>query len=299
MAAALASVAMPMEACASNESLKDFATAQQAVDALADALRRDDQRELLKVLGPGGERFVRSGDRVADRQARSRLLHAYDTAHAVEIDAPGVGTLIVGPQDWPLPIPIVQQFGRWHFDTAASVQKIIDRRVGRNELNVIEVCREYVLAQREYASKDRFADGSRAYAQKFLSSLGRHDGLYWDAVADEEPSPFGPLVGRARAEGYAGSDARKGLEPFHGYFFRILTSQGSHAPGGQRDYIVAGNMTGGFALLAFPARWGDSGIMTFIVNQTGIVFQKNLGPDSAQLAHKITQYDPDPSWRVP
>jgi len=299
LAAGLATFGQPMAAFASTGSQKDFATAEEAAGALAAALHRDDQRELLRILGPSGKRLVHSGDRVADREARTRFVSAYEAAHRVEIDANGVVTLIVGPQDWPLPIPVVEEGGRWHFDAASSAQKIIDRRVGHNELNVIEVCREYVLAQREYATEDRLGDGLREYAQKFRSSPGRRDGLYWEAVVSEEQSPLGPLVASARAEGYTAKDPHKGTEPYHGYFFRILTSQGSHAPGGQKDYIVSGHMTGGFALVAFPARWGDSGVMTFIVNQSGIVFQKNLGPNTARLARDITQYDPDLSWLAP
>jgi hypothetical protein len=194
-----------------------------------------------------------------------------------------------------LPIPIVKQGERWHFDTAAGEQKIIDRRVGRNELNVIEVCRAYVAAQREYASKDRLGDGLHEYATKFPSSAGKHDGLYWQASANEEQSPFGPLVASARKEGYR-REPHHGPAPYHGYYFRILTRQGPHASGGAKDYIVAGHMTRGFALLAFPAKWGDSGVMTFVVNQHGIVFQKNLGPDTARIAPAIKQFDPDLSW---
>ena len=198
-----------------------------------------------------------------------------------------------------MPIPVVEQGNRWHFDTQASAQKIIDRRVGRNELNVIEVCRAYVAAQREYASKDRLGDGLHEYAQTLESNSGQHDGLYWDAAAGEEQSPFGPLVARARVEGYTGEGRHGRSAPYHGYYFRILTSQGPHAPGGARNYLVGGHMTGGFALLASPAKWGDSGIMSFLVNQDGIVFQKNLGPDTAQLARQITQYDPDLGWTAP
>lgn len=286
----------PGSAAAADKGQKDFATAQQAIEAFIAAVRSDDPRELLQILGPSGEPLVRSGDRVADRAARQRLVTAYDAAHRIESEGAATATLIVGPEDWSLPIPVVQQGGRWHFDTEASARKIIDRRVGRNELNVIEVCRAYVAAQREYASRDRLGNGLGQYARKFDSSPGKQDGLYWEAAAGEEPSPFGPLVASARAEGYKPKDHPS---PYHGYYYRILTRQGVHAPGGARDYVVGGQMTGGFALLAFPAKWGDSGVMTFLVNQDGIVFEKNLGPETARLAREITEYDPDLNWNTP
>src|ERR1019366_4498121 len=235
--------------------------------------RRGDERELVHILGPDSDRLIHSGDPVADRESHQRLVDAYDRAHRIEPEGANAAALVVGPEDWSLPIPIVKQGERWHFDTPAGEQKIIDRRVGRNELNVIEVCRAYVVAQREYASKDRLGDGLHEYATKIASSPGRHDGLYWQAAPDEEQSPFGPLVASARKEGY--TKGHHGPTPYHGYYFRILTRQGSGAPGGAKDYIVGGHMTGGFALLAFPAKWGDSGIMTFLVDQHGIVFEKN------------------------
>jgi hypothetical protein len=297
-AAAMAAVGASGCAAAAGKSQEDFATAEQAADALVAAERRDDQRELLRILGPGSDKLIHSGDPVADRKSRQRLIDAYDRAHRIEADGTNAAALVVGPEDWSLPLPIIRRGERWHFDTAAGEQKIIDRRVGRNELNVIEVCRAYVAAQREYASKDRLGDGLHEFATKIASSPGQHDGLYWPAAADEEQSPFGPLVASARAEGYTSSDHHVPV-PYHGYYFRIITRQGPHAPGGAKDYLVAGHMTGGFALLASPAKWGDSGIMTFVVNQHGIVFQKNLGPDTARLARDIQEFDPDLSWRTP
>jgi len=234
---------------------------------------------------------------VADHEGRQRFVKAYDTAHRIELQGAGTAAVVIGPENWPLPIPLVKSGERWHFDTAASAQKILDRRVGRNELNVIEVCRAYVAAQREYASVDRLGDGLHEYARHFESSPGKHDGLHWDSEAGAQESPLGPLVVKARAEGY-GAESGFHPAPYHGYFYRILTRQGPHAPGGARDYVVNGHMTGGFALLAIPARWGDSGIMTFIVNQDGIVFQKNLGPDTDSAARAIDEYDPDSSWTV-
>jgi hypothetical protein len=284
---------------AADQKQSEYATPEQAVGALIAALRTDNQRDLLRILGPDGKDLVSSGDALADRAARLRLLHAYDTAHQVQTEGADHAELVVGAENWPWPIPVVKQGARWHFDTEAGAQKIIDRRIGRNELNVIEVCRAYVEAQREYASKDRMGDGLKEYATKFASSAGKHDGLYWEAAANEEQSPLGPLVAQARAEGYASGKDEVYKVPYHGYYFRILTRQGTHHPGGAKNYIVNGHMTGGFGLLAFPAKWGDSGIMTFMVDHHGVVFQKNLGPDTAKLAARITKFDPDSSWTTP
>jgi Protein of unknown function (DUF2950) len=299
MAGAMAAVGSGCSTPAARSSQRDFATAEQAVDTLVAALRRDDQPEQLRILGPDGEKLIHSGDAVADQTGRARFVAAYDAAHHIEVDDAGTVTLIVGAENWPAPIPVVRRGERWHFDTDAAVQKILDRRVGRNELSVIEVCREFVTAQREYASEDRLGEGRHEYAQKFESSPSRHDGLYWETRPGEPQSPLGPLVAKARAQGYSGDEPGLQPSPYHGYFYRILTRQGANAPGGAKDYVVDGHMTAGFGLLAFPARWGDSGIMTFVVNQGGIVFQKNLGPETEQLARQITEYDPDPSWATP
>jgi hypothetical protein len=286
---------------------RDFASPEVAVNALVAAVRGDRLLELTRILGPSGQSLIHSGDAVADREGRTRFVKAYDAAHRLERDAAGGSTtLILGKEQWPLPIPIVRQGERWRFDTEASAQKIIDRRVGRNELSVIEVCREYVAAQREYASQDRIGDKVLRYAAKFESTPGRRDGLYWEEGIGEAPSPLGPLFAQARTEGYPGvdpQDGKDGLQPYHGYYYRILARQGTHAPGGARDHAAVDathtGLSGGFALLAFPAQWGDSGIMTFMINQDGIVFQKNLGPDTARLAGEITEYDPDLSWSTP
>jgi hypothetical protein len=297
--AASAAFAAGASAPAGEEMQRDFANPDQAAAALVATLRANDQKGILRILGPDGEKLIHSGDAVADRRGRERLVSAYDKAHRVQVEGAATATLIVGPESWSLPIPIVKTGDRWRFDTVASAQKIIDRRVGRNELSVIEVCRAYVAAQREYASEHPLGKGMHEYAQKFESSPGQHDGLYWEAASGQAQSPLGPLVVKARAHGYG--DEAHGWEPspYHGYFYRILTRQGAHAPGRAKDYVVGGHMTAGFALLAFPARWGDSGITTFIVNQDGIVFQKNLGPDTEQLAREITEYDPDSSWTTP
>lgn len=277
---------------------RDFPNPDAAATAFVSALRSNDQQGLLAILGPDGEKLIHSGDDVADRRGRERVVAAYDKAHKVQVDK-DTATLIVGPENWSMPILITRNGARWHFDTVASAQKIIDRRVGRNELSVIKVCRAYVEAQREYASENPLKTGLREYAQKFESSPGEHDGLYWEAGPGQRTSPFGPLIANAHEHGYTGGDEAFKPAPYHGYFYKILTRQGPHAPGGAKDYMVSGHMTKGFALLAFPARWGDSGIMTFVVNQYGIVFQKNLGAQTEQLAPQIDEYDPDPSWTTP
>jgi hypothetical protein len=277
----------------------DFASPEQAVTALVDAFRQEDAARMLEVLGGAGRDLIASGDDVADRRARARFLESYRVAHRIVEDAPGHAGLRIGADGWRLPIPIVRADGAWHFDSGAGRQVILDRRIGRNELSVIEVCRAYVSAQREFAAARAQEAGRREYAAYLDSHPGARDGLYWDAKPGEAPSPLGPLVARARVEGYGGAEPPGARVPYHGYYFRILTGQGVHASGGLRDYIRDGHMTDGFALIAFPAKWGDSGIMTFIVNQDGIVFERNLGPDTARLAGDIARFDPDSAWLPP
>ena len=292
------STAAAAKASAVAAQQRHFSSTDQAVQELIAASRAGNLEGLLSILGPRGAKLIRSGDVVADREARQHFVAAYDQAHRIEQDGSEKAVLLVGSEDWPLPIPLVRAGGGWLFDTKAGEQEILDRRVGRNELNVIEVCRAYVQAQREYADLAANAGAERAYAQRFMSQPGTHDGLFWPVTADEKESPLGPLVAQARAGGYAPESAHHDPRPYFGYYYKILTRQGGHARGGARDYIAAdGRMTGGFALLAYPARYGNSGVMTFIVNQGGIVFEENLGPHTADRAGRIEQYDPDPSWR--
>ena len=276
-----------------------FATAERAADALVAANRADDLSSLTKILGPGGAHLVRSGDPVADRGGRARFVAAYDQKHRVQFDGDRKAVLIVGPEEWPLPIPIIRSDNGWYFDARAAEQEILDRRIGRNELSVIEVCRAYVDGQREYAARTRSTAGHAEYAQRFSSQTGRRDGLYWPVSTGEPPSPLGPLFAAAHAGGYGEAAIGGTREPYHGYYFRILTRQGTHAPGGARDFVVGGRMTRGFALVAYPAVYGDSGIMTFIVSQDDIVYEKNLGTQTEAIARRLAQYDPDPSWRTP
>jgi Protein of unknown function (DUF2950) len=276
-----------------------FSTPQQAVDALVAATRSDQTAELARILGPAGALLIRSGDPVADRDARQHFVTAYDEQHRIELRGSDEAELIVGPESWPMPIPLVHTSSGWQFDTAAGRQEILDRRIGRDELAVIQVCRAYVQAQREYATLAARPGAGAEYAQHFMSRGGAHNGLYWPTRPGEPQSPLGPLVAQARAAGYAPGGAHGKPHPYYGYYFRILTAQGPHAPGGARSYLVNGRMTEGFALLAYPAKYGDSGIMTFIVSQDGIVFQKNLGPQTAKTAARIVRYDPDSSWSPP
>lgn len=289
---ALALVMVAMPALAQTR----FTTAQEAVEALVAATRTGASIALTRILGPGGAALVHSGDPVADRAARARFIAAYDHEHQLEPRGPDRMELIVGADHWPMPIPIVRTASGWEFDTAAGRREILDRRIGRDELAAIEVCRAYVEAQRAYAEQLAEAGKQRAYAQHFISRRGRHDGLYWPTRGAEPQSPLGPLVAQARASGYTPGKARGRHHPYYGYYFRILTAQGPRAPGGAHSYVIKGRMTGGFALLAYPATYGDSGIMTFIVDRDGIVFQRNFGPHTAAIAAKIRAYDPDANW---
>lgn len=275
---------------------RQFDSPDHAVDALIAAVRSGRTADLLAIFGPRGKPLVESGDAVADKNGRAKFVASYDESHSLATQPDGMITLFLGKDNWPFPIPLAKEGKAWRFDTAAGAAEILNRRIGRNELSAIEVCRAYVDAQREYSSKDRNNDGIREYAPHFTSHPNQHDGLYWPVMPGEEPSPMGALVARARDEGYESAGTRTKREPYHGYFYRILKRQGPHAPGGAHDYIVGNHMIGGFALVAFPAQYGASGVMTFIVNQDGVVYQKNLGPDTDKIAREMKEFDPDPTW---
>lgn len=294
----------PVQAQEATAAQGDFASPTEGVAALVAATRAGRTAELVRILGPDGKALVYSGDAVADREGREQFVAAYDAGNQITQDGDTRAVLVVGKNDWPFPIPLVKQASAWRFDTAEGAQEILYRRIGRNELSAIEVCRAYVDAQHDYASSEASGSGFADYAQKFVSSPGKHDGLYWPSGDAETVSPMGPLIASARAEGYdatAGqAAAMDGREPYHGYFYRILTRQGHAAPGGAYDYVVDGRMVGGFALIAFPAKYGDSGVMSFMVNQDGAVYEKNLGPDGATIARRFTAFNPDSTWsRVP
>ncbi len=283
---------------AADAAQKSFATPEEAVKALVEAVRAGDTKALMAILGPEARPLIFSGDKVADKEGRQHLVDAYDQAHKLEPVGDTKVIVSIGKDDWPLATPLVKAGDAWRFDTAAGKEEILNRRIGRNELNTIQVCLAIVDAQREYARMGHDGGGGPEYAQKFVSDPGRRNGLYWKALeTDEAPSPLGPLVAQARAEGYGGKRASGKPVPYHGYLFRMLTAQGPDAPGGAYDYVVNGRMIGGFAAVAYPARYGVSGVMTFIVNQDGVVYQKDLGSETAKLAQAMKIYNPDSAWK--
>jgi hypothetical protein len=282
-------------AAADLSSQRGFASTQQAVDALIAAVQDDSDAELFAVLGPDSEPLISSGDRVADQNSRMRFLKAYNEKNNLEQQDEERTVLIIGASDYPFPIPIVRQSESWIFDTQSGIEEILNRRIGRNELHTIEVMLAYTEAQREYAWINRTGKGLE-FAQKLTSSKGRKDGLYWPTGESDEESPLGPLIARATDEGYATGLDDDPPMPFHGYFFRILKAQGEHANGGAFDYLADGRMVLGFALIAYPAKYAASGIMTFIVNQEGVIYEKDLGVDTVAIAAEATVYDPDDSW---
>jgi hypothetical protein len=287
-------LALALPAMAADQKQTMFATPEEAAKAIIDAAAKDDTATLMAILGSEGDNVISSGDEVADKAALDRFAAAAKQATRLEKVGDDKVIINVGSDDWPMPIPIVKGTDGWYFDTAAGEDEIINRRIGRNELGAIDVCRAYVQAQREYAGKDRDGSGVLKFAQKVTSSPNKKDGLYWPASSDGDVSPFGPLVADAMKEGYQ----KKGDQPipYHGYYFKVLRAQGSHAPGGDYDYVINGNMIGGFALVAWPAEWAVSGVMTFIVNQQGIVYQKDLGDQTDAIVAKMAKYDPDSTW---
>jgi hypothetical protein len=295
-AAAASSEARSAAAKAGRRTQLRFVSPEAAVSALVQAARAEDRERVLAVLGAGGRRVVDSGDPQIDAEARVRLLAAYERGHIIEAENERRATLLLGENQWPLPFPLVKdQDGRWRFDTAAGVKEYLDRQVGQNELDVLKVMDAYVQAQIEYAQRDYTANGLLEYAQRIVSSEGQRDGLYWPVAAGEPPSPIGARFALAALGRWRGTDDAP--QPFHGYYFRPLTAQGPHAPGGAYDYIVKGHQIGGFALLAWPAQWGVSGIMTFIVNHDGVVYSRNFGPQTPQRIQRIQRFDPGPGWK--
>jgi len=272
---------------------KTFESLDDAVNALVGAFRAGDRKALIEILGPKGRPLISSGDEVADRAAFQRFVTAYDRAHRLE-GGGGKVVLYVGDNDFPVAIPLVPDGPRWFWDTDAGDDELLYRRIGRNELSAIEVCLAYLDAQREYYSRDRGA-GILEYAQRLESTKGKRDGLYWETKPGERPSPLGPLVADARAAGYTKPEPGKRM-PYHGYLYRLLLAQGPEAPGGAYDYLVKGHMIGGFALVAYPATYAVSGITTFIVSHDGVVYQKDLGPRTAQIANAMKMFNPDKTW---
>jgi hypothetical protein len=282
-------------AAASGTSPLTFASPQAGFDSFVAAVRAGDTKTLKAILGPEGDTIVESGDPVADKTAGAIFLAGYDIHSKLDLTDPKEAVLEIGTDDWPLPIPMVKTAKGWQFDAAAGKEEILARRIGRNELETVQACLAYVDAQRDYSSADR-GDGVLDYAQRFISSPKKHDGLYWPAAAGEPTSPLGPDFVVARARGYKLANAPASPAPFHGYYFRILTGQGSSAPGGAYSYLAGNRMIGGFALVAYPARYGVSGVMSFTVNQDGVVYQKDLGARTAAVAEKMTAFDPGNGW---
>jgi hypothetical protein len=271
-----------------------FKSPEDAVTALVAAVRADNVRDMILVLGAEGRDIVISGDDVADQTTRAAFLIAYDLKHQVVKTGADRADLVVGNNNWQLPIPLVQKSGAWQFDAASGRREVLFRRIGRNELNAIQVALSYVDAQNEYASMNPQGTKVDTYAQRIISSPGKKDGLYWPAAANEPQSPLGEAFASATIQGYRpGADAA----PYHGYYYKVLTAQGANVPGGTMNYLVKGNLIGGFGLVAYPAEYGNSGVMTFIVNHSGAVFQKDLGPNTARIASRMTAFDPDQTWR--
>lgn len=281
---------------ASKGTQKTFASPEDAVKALVDAVKTNNTKELLAIFGPGSESIISSGDNVRDKAGREYFIKRFEEKKSLEKRGEEQVVLHVGSDEFPFPIPIVKKGTTWYFDTNAGKEELLNRRIGRNELNVISSLYAFVDAQREYAARDRDGNGTMEFAQKFMSSKGKHDGLYWDTKEGKEDSPLGPFVAMASAMGYGTKERSEKPMPFHGYYFKILKAQGKNATGGAYDYVVKGKMILGFAFLAYPANYGSSGIMSFIVNQEGVVYQKDLGKDTASVAKAMKRYDPDKTW---
>lgn len=281
---------------AAGQGQKSFSSPEEAVKAMVDAAKAGNTEELLAIFGPEAKELLSSGDPVADRRQREVVLVALGEGWKLVNKKGGTKELIIGNEDWPFPIPLVKEPSGWRFDTAAGKDEILARRVGRNELSVIQVCATYVHAQEVYAKVGHDGKPAGLYAQKIRSEPGRQDGLYWEAKPGEKPSPLGELAAQAAEEGYAPGQNTAPV-PFHGYYFHVLTAQGKSAPGGAKSYLETGDLKDGFALVAWPAEYANSGVMTFIINQAGVVYQKDLGEETAKLASQMKDYNPDKTWR--
>jgi hypothetical protein len=289
----ICAVAFGMVAAATAARAQEvFKTPSAAATALIDAARGSDEKRLRAILGLVGRDTLRSGDDVADAADRKRFLEAYDSRHSIN-EQGDKATLQVGPDDFPFPIPIMRRGESWTFDGASGRDEILARRIGRNELAAIQASLAFFDAQQEYAAKDRTGQGAGVYAQRIVSRAGVKDGLYWDSATGEEPSPLGDLAAEAAAEGYRAGETRR---PFHGYYYKVLRRQGPSAPGGAIDYVAGGKMIGGFALLAYPAEYGRSGVMSFMLNHQGTVYQKDLGPNTGRIAGRMLSFNPDKGW---
>jgi hypothetical protein len=284
--------------CAGPSKAEEFGSADQAVEALISALRADDSSQVRAILGAGSDEVLSSGDEVADKNNIVAFLASYDEAHKL-VQAPDGGgmVLVVGNTEWPMPIPLVELGGHWSFDTEAGLDELLSRRIGRNELGAVQVCLAIADAERDYVAMDPRGDGVPEYAAKFLSDPGKKNGLYWPSKEGEPESPLGELVAEAQEQGYAKGSGGGGPHPYHGYYFRILTGQSESAEGGEFDYVVNGRMIGGFAVVAYPAEYGNSGIMTFVMNQDGVVYEKDFGEFTAEKSRSMTKFGPGAGWK--
>ena len=271
-----------------------YKTAEDAAAALLAAAQSGDKQDALKVFGPDGEGIISSGDPVNDANQRNKFVEAYESKHLIETKDDNNATLIIGEKEWPFPVPLVKKDNGWRFNTEAGLKEILFRRIGHNELDTIQSLLAYVDAQNDYAQITRASTGTATYAQRIISEPGKKDGLYWPTQLGEEPSPLGDLIAGATSQGYKVGGGRT---PYHGYYYKILTRQGPAAHGGAYDYVVRGDMIGGFALVAYPAAYRNSGVMTFLVNHDGMVFEKDLGPHTDKLAQEMTSFNPDGTWK--
>lgn len=290
------SLAEPPAAPPASTKAKTFADPEAAVEALVDAARANDEKALLRVLGVDARRLISSGDAVADNAERERFVTSYQESHSLVPDGDSALVLQVGKDGWPFPIPVVRDGSGWRFDTKAGQRELLARRIGGNELSAIQACLALVDAQREYWERSRENSPLSHYARRISSTKDQRDGLYWETSEGERPSPLGPQFAEAQRQGYNVTGGPGKPIPYHGYYYRILTAQGPDAAGGAYNYLARGQMIGGFALIAYPAQWGASGIMAFIVNHDGVVYQKNLGPNTAALAEAMKAFNPDSTW---
>jgi len=282
---------VPTRSMAQQQGQKTFSSPEEASNALVTAAQNNDEKAMLEILGPDAKRIVSSGDETEDADNRANFAQRYQEMHRLVKEPNGTTTLYAGTQNWPMPIPLVNKGNLWYFDTEAGQKEILYRRIGRNEISTIHVCQELVAAEKEYMSQ------MKAYAQKFFSDEGQQNGLYWQAADGQPQSPIGPLVASAVAEGYAPGKDSAPPTPYRGYYYHILSRQGASAPGGAKSYIVNGKMTKGFAVVAYPAEYRTSGVMTFIVGEDGVVRRKDLGKNTDVLAKAMKEYNPDSTWK--
>ena len=288
--AILLTVCFPTRSMAQQPGQKTFSSAEDASNALVTAAQSNDEKTMLEILGPDGKQIVSSGDETEDTNSRANFVERYREMHRLVKEPDGTTVLYIGAHNWPAPIPLVNKGNSWYFDTAAGKKEILYRRIGRNELSAIRVSQELAAAEKEYSKQHS------EYAQKIFSDEGQHNGLYWKAADGEPQSPIGPLVASAVAKGY-GKSLEGAPTPYRGYYYLILTRQGKNSPGGAKSYIVNGKMSGGFAFVAYPAEYRSSGVMTFLVNEDGVVYEKDLGKKTDVLAKAMKEYDPNSSWQ--